>query len=336
MLERLRTIPREDWRDAIRRGLQAALAGVGTYAAVRALGLGHEFLAVLGAALILTTSIGGTMGAALTRIQATVVGSLLGLACLLVLPDGWGTMGALALSLLVVGGVSGLRSDWSYGMVAAVGIALASQDQAVEEAVERTLALAIGAGIGVLVSLLAWPDRAEARFDRHLREALRATATRLSDAIEATMEPSREAAPADHVSAYHRAVGRAQDALDAAKLVERDGMRRRLEALRRLYNSVIILDRAAESDEPPVAGARRMREEVEHLRREACRVLTSLARGERSPDPGDLDPALERLEKHLAGEDPATLLHGGRGALDFGLREVRRTLADLIAAESAR
>ncbi len=45
--------------------------------------------------------------------------------------------------------------------------------------------VALGAVIGALVSLLVWPARAEARFERQFRDALRAAALRLSDAVGA-------------------------------------------------------------------------------------------------------------------------------------------------------
>lgn len=75
---------------------------------------------------------------------------------------------------------------------------------------------------------------------------MQATATPRDDALEAATEEGREAAPPNHVSDYHKALQQAQEALGAVKLVDCARMQRRLEALRRLYNSVIILDRAAD------------------------------------------------------------------------------------------
>lgn len=345
MLGRLGQVHREDWRDALRRGVQSAAAAVASFAAARALGLGSEFLAVLGAVLILQPSVGGTMGAALSRLQATLVGSVLGFLGLFLLPEGWGTAAALAVAMLAVGTAAGLRSDWSYGAVAAAGMALGARGDLVATALDRGAAIALGAAVGVTVALIVWPDRAEARFERHLRAAMRATATRLSDAVAATMEAGREAAPADHVSAYHKALGLAQESVDAARFVDHEEMRRRLDAVRRLYNSVIILDRAAEAQESPVASAEALRGQVEQLRRSACRVLTALAEGkepeeegsggdaaEKVGDLGGIDAALSRLREAQAEDDPTSDLHRTRNALAFGLHEVRRSLVALIEA----
>jgi len=195
----------------MRRAAQSAVAASASFVIMDALGLQELFLGVISAVLIITPSVGGTMGAAFTRLQATAVGSLISLTCLLVLPDAWNTAAALAVSMLVVGGVTGIRPEWSYGAVAAIGIALPGDMGLFETASARALAIAVGATTGVLVSLLVWPDRAESRFDRHFRTALRASATRLSDALVAATAERADAAPPEHVSAYHRAVQEAQE-----------------------------------------------------------------------------------------------------------------------------
>lgn len=173
----------ESGRDMLRRAAQSALAGTAAHIVMSSLNASEAFLAILSAVLIIQPSVGGTMGAAFTRLQATVTGSLISLGCIMLLPDAWGTSTALALSLLVVGGVAGLRPDWTYGAVAAVAIALAPEASAVDTAGARALAIGLGAATGVLVSLLVWPDRAESRFERHFKMAMQATATRLDDAL---------------------------------------------------------------------------------------------------------------------------------------------------------
>ena len=331
-MKRYMNMSRALGRDVMRRALQSALAAAATYFLMRSLGLQEMFLAVISAVLIIQPSVGGTMGAAFTRLQATVVGSVISLACLALLPDSWNTAAALSLSMLVVGGVAGLRPEWTYGAVAAVGIALSSEASMFETAELRGLAIAIGATTGVLVSLLVWPDRAESRFERHFRRALRATATRLSDALEAATEEGKEAALPDHVSEYHKAVQEAQEALGAVKLKAREGMNRRLDVLRRLYNSVIILDRAAESDVMSASANRKLVDQISELRGDTCAVLTALAKGEIRTEQRtrQIDEMLKRLQSSLSEGDPTSKLHRNRNALSFGLFEVRQALADLI------
>nr|WP_162623649.1 FUSC family protein [Paracoccus saliphilus] len=317
-----------------RRAVQSAVAAPATYLLMRGLDLNESFLAILSAVLIIQPSVGGTMGAAFTRVQATFAGSLISLACLALLPDVWGTTVALALSMLVVGGVAGARPDWTYGAVAAVGIAMAPDSAMLETSAARGVAIALGAATGVLVALVVWPDRAEARFDRHFRRALRATATRLGDALKAATQDGQEPALPDHVSEYYKAVQEAQEALSAAKLVDRAGMNRRLEALRMLYNSVIILDRATEDDRAPSASDNDLKAQSDTLRQDACAVLRALADGEGGLDPriDRMDSILAHLQACLAGDKAAPETHQTRNVFAFGLHEVRRTLATLIDA----
>lgn len=321
---------RMKWRDMARRALQSAVAAPATYLLMHSLKLDEAFLAILSAVLIIQPSVGGTMGAALTRVQATIAGSLISLGCLALLPDIWGTAAALALSMLVVGGVAGARPDWTYGAVAAVGIAMAPDASILETSVAR--AIAIGAATGVAVALVVWPDRAEARFERHFRRALRATSTRLEDALKATVEDGRNPALPGHVSEYHKAVRESQEALSVAKLVDRAGMKRRLDALHQLYDSIIILDRAAQVGLKPSTASRDLRGQIDSLRRDACAVLVSLADAQDGPAPQTGQVERVRIDLDACVENDGITSPGCRNddAPAFALHEFRRTLAKLI------
>jgi len=282
-------------------------------------------------------SIGGTMGQLMIRLQSALVGSLLGLACLFLLPEGWGTAVALAVGLCVVMGASSLRPSWALGVVPVVGLSLGgTEGPLVETAVTTSVGIVAGGAIGVLAALLVWPDRAEARFERQFRKALRATAARLSDALEATMEAGHAPRVPEHVSAWNESVWLAQEALTSAKFVDRERMQDRLDALRELHDSVTILDRAAQVETPPVA-AEGMKGAVDALRRRTCEVLVGMSRGEREAQRiGAIDDRMERLREAMDEEDPATPEHDAQSAVAFGLREVRRTLAALIEAQEGQ
>ncbi|GHG37127.1 hypothetical protein [Paracoccus aerius] len=109
-------------------------------------------------------------------------------------------------------------------------------------------------------------------------------------------------------------------------------MQRSLDALRRLYNSVIILDRAAETSVSPIVGNSGLRDEVSTLRRETCDIVKALAEGKDGTEQRtrQIDEALRGLRARLAEDDPRSELHRNRNALAFGLYEVRKTLAELI------
>jgi len=95
------------------------------------------------------------------------------------------------------------------------------------------------------------------------------------------------------------------------KLADREGMQRHLEALRRLYNSVIILDRAAEADIVSTTSNEDLVEEVDELRRDTCTILMILAAGETGAEQRtrQIDGTLKRLEDALSEDNPSAQLY---------------------------
>jgi uncharacterized membrane protein YccC len=337
MLERLQNIHRDAWRDAARLGLQSGIAAALAYLAADFIGDLEPFLVIMMAVTALQHSVGGTIGQASIRFQSAVAGSVLGFLALLVVPAGWGTAAALGVALFAVGVAMALRSSWQLAVVPAVGMALEGKEDLVDTAIVTSSGILIGAAIGTAVSVLVWPERAEVRFERYFRRALKATATRLTDAIEATVEDGRTPHVDEHISAWNEAVWLAGEALGEAIFVDRDDMRQRLDALRELHDSVTILDRAAEAASPPLSVGV-MHGQVGDLKRDACAVLTDLAGGRRQAQ-GRLramDETLARLRRAMEGEDVGPEEGELNAAVAFGLSEVRRTLAALWVATEGR
>ncbi len=334
MLGWLKGMDREARRDALRLGAQSSVAATTAYLVAEWLELQH-FLVIMMSVTALQRSVGGTMGQGLVRIESVVAGSALGILAVLVTPPSWGTAPAVAIALFVAGAAMALRANWQLAVVPVVGMALAGREELVDTAGETALGILLGAAISFAVALLVWPDRAEARFERQYRRALRATAQRLSDAIEATVEEGRTPRVEAHVGAWNEAAWLAAEALGQARMVNRDGMERRLEALRELHASVTILDRAAETASPPLS-VEVMRDQVGRLRGNAVEVLRALSEGREAAAGrrmGAMDAPLERLREAMGEDDPWSPEHEAHAAVAFGLREVRRTLLDLIEAQ---
>ncbi len=331
MLDWLQRLPRDAWRDALRLGAQSSAAATLAYLVAEWLELEH-FLVIMMAVTALKRSVGGTMGQSLVRFESAVVGSVLGFLAVLVVPPAWGTAPAVAIALFAAGLAMALRASWELAVVPVVGMSLAGRQELLDTAGVTALGILLGAVIGFLVSYLVWPERAEARFERHYQRALRATATRLSDAIEATVEEGRTPRVDEHVSAWNEAVWLAGEALGEARLVNREGMERRLRALRELHESVTILDRAAETASPPLS-VEVMRGQVGRLRQHAVEVLVRLAEGQGTAGRiGAVDRDLRDLREAMEDEDPRAPEHEVHAAVAFGLQEVRRTLQRLVEA----
>ena len=238
-------------RDAVRKAAQAAVAAVATYLALRAVGLaGEAFVGILAAVLILQPSIGGTLEAAKTRIVATVVGVVVGTACLLALPSGWGTAAALAVTMVLLNLMAKLRPDWSYGVVCAVSLSLTVGDDLTVAAWHRTTAIAIGAAIGMVASAVVWPESARRRYERHLASALRGLSRALCDVFEKGRRPDEEPG-VPHAGEVRDGLRRANDAIDALHLADHATRRARADAVQESWNALWIFDRVL-TDAPAI------------------------------------------------------------------------------------
>lgn len=331
-IDRLRGVSKYAWRDAARLAVQSATAGWATYVAMRLLTLDEIYIGILSAVYIVTPSVGGTLQAAGGRLVAAVVGSLVGLATLAALPWNYGTPFALAISLFVVSGITHFRSEWRYGVVAAVALSLGAEENAMEVAMDRGIAICIGALIGVLVTAVVWRETARARGARQLRHAIEALRARLSTTLETSAgdrESYDQSSEADYLAAYRAAV----ETLDIPE--KGKGLHdKRVRALRRLTNSLIMLDRAEESLPRAARRFDGVAERLEDMNRCAYEILGSLA-WRKTPEKETLDAfdeAVDGAQSHIRGSDGDAKVRRAAEALDLGLHEVRVTMRELVDA----
>ena len=140
-----------EMKDAARLAMQSAVAAAATYLAMQVIGMPEKFVGILSAVLVIQPSVGNTMGEAWDRVAATLIGSAIGAACLLLLSGAYATAGALALSMLVINAVAGFRPEWRYGAVAAVALSLGAESDLWQTTQDRALAIGLGALIGIVV-----------------------------------------------------------------------------------------------------------------------------------------------------------------------------------------
>lgn len=325
---------RQEVKDTLRLALQAAVSAFVMVVLMHALGLHEVFVGVLSAVLVVQPSIGSTIGEGSGRVVATLVGSGLGLLTLVLLPPGWGVAAALAVTMFVLHLVAGWRPEWRYGVVAAVALSLGSNGDPWQTAFDRGLAIAIGAGVGILVTLVVWPDTAPKRARRHLARALRAAGDRLDLAVRGTLgDEHGDTEAKTERGTYHRAISDAREAARAVRLGDNDHLLERIDRTERFYNSVLMVNRVAHAtDDLGEWGS--LRERVERLRERGCRLAHRLADGETDCD--SLEAMREDLEAvretvAAAGDEDARR-HVLGNALVFGLGEVYESLAALSAS----
>jgi uncharacterized membrane protein YccC len=322
-------------RDGLRFAVQTAVASVVVYLALRAVGLGAQaFVGILSAVYIIQPSIGGTMDAAKTRLVASVIGSAIGLACLFGLPDGWGTATAIFVTMFVLNGVAALKPNWMYGVVAAVALSLNAEGDLVTVALERCGAIALGAGLGLLTTLVVWPDSARERFERHMDAGLRAIRSAFRHVTDkaATDDPDRDIDGADGA---REALGNAREALAALKISETRSRKGRVEAASDLFDGVKLLDRVTRRT-GDLSGRGPLHDAVATFQREVDEVLERLARHD-LPRPDARQRLADARNRVLATEDRVEL--SGLSGLDlapvlaFAMTQIENALAELLDAE---
>ncbi len=324
-------ISKREARDSARLAVQSAAAAATTFLSMQALGLPEKFVGVLSAVLVVQPSVGNTIGEAMNRFIATIVGSLVGIACLYLLPVGYGTAIALALSMLVMNAVAGIYPEWRYGVVAAVALSLGAENDAFQSAQERAVAIGGGALIGALASVTVWPDSATKRTRRHLAEALRAAAVRLDEAVGAA-QGSEDPRKHEAQRKYHSNIESARLAAEAIKLKDGDLLRDQIKMTEQLYNSALILNRVGEETDQAGDGSESYRDKVERIRVECREVANGLADGEHEQKER-LDSIAESLELVRSAVCESTAdpeQHVLKNALVFGLSEVIDSLKQLV------
>lgn len=232
-------------RDAARLAIQSAVAAAAMFLVMRSLGLPEVFVGVLSAVLIVQPSLGSTLGSGMQRIMATLVGCVVGVVTIVLVPYGYGTAVSLAASMLVMNAIAGFRSEWRYGVVAAVALALSAEQDVLQAAIDRSLSIALGAGVGVLASLLVWPEKASTRAERNERRAIEV----LCEAIAMTTDKHVDSSTHSKWQGDYRGVlGDIDSLIKNVRLADDAHLERRRNALEDLAQAIAVFGRCAQSD----------------------------------------------------------------------------------------
>lgn len=319
--------------DAARFALQSAIAASAAFAAVHWTGLGEEFLTVISAVFVVQPSVGGTASTGWNRIFATILGTIVGFALLYLLPTAWGTMIAIGVSMLVVNLIAAFNIDWRYGVIAAAAMALGAESQTFDIALDRGIAIALGAGVGLAVSLIVWPDTALSRTRRHIHSAIQSAARRLEDIVNKAAADDAEPDETPRY-AFHRNLDSARET--AERLSDRNArpVKAVINAVETLYNSVLVINRSVTSeDDAPLSGSP-LADEIARVRDIGTRAICALIDASCDADKAitDYKDCIDEVHRNLQRHDPVDDERVRRAALIFGLYEVYRSL--LILKES--
>ncbi|MBK1825643.1 FUSC family protein [Haloferula rosea] len=316
-------------RDATRLALQAAAAASSTFLIMQALGMAEEFVGILSAVLVLSPGIGGTITSAWKRLAATIIGAAVGALCFWIIPGGYGTALALSISMLVMNGITGLFPQWRYGVVAAVALALGSEDDVMATALDRSLSIALGVVVGIVVSIGVWPSKSSARSKSFIREALSLTAERLELALSHTSKDVTDEASkalADLENRYSSLISHARSEASNVNVADNERLLERLDAADRIDHSVRLIHRVAtEEDQIEHEGNKMVQtlEEVGQSMQQILRGTSSDEQDEERPSMRALHDRIEELRGVTGGDESKDDWHHvNRVVLVFALDEI--------------
>lgn len=253
MLKEFRKSLVENRKDALRLALQSASAALVTYIVISYLRPGQAFLAILSAVLIIGFNVGGTMHAAKNRTLATLLGCVLGILSVWLMPHGWGTSVAIVITMFILNAIAAVKQEWRYGVVAAISIALGSDENALEISIDRLIAIGTGALIGVVAALVIMPEKAEDRARRYMKNAIRKIGERFSIVIENTRAEEVKSTKESQKQIQNN-LNNARETAGQIQFYDSKVLWKCIDALERIYNSVVMLDRVATESNTEIGG----------------------------------------------------------------------------------
>ncbi|MEW9854705.1 FUSC family protein [Novosphingobium sp. M1R2S20] len=325
-----RNITWEKCREPVRFGLQSAAGAVLTYAVVRALGLPELSWAVISAVFVTHQNLDATFRAAMGRIGGTLLGSVVGLAAVLLLPGADDVGWRLAAVALAMNGLAVMLPTMQYGVVAAAVIVLPGGSDAWAGAVDRGVAISVGTLVGTACTFIVWPESATKRASRAIMGALTACADLLDTDADALMRDEKMSCDDLH-RRFLTANGQARELVTEAQCWSKSGrnIRALIEANSRLWHTLIILDRLqrAAGRRAPIAENEMVRSRLAEMREQVCAALKKAQLGQHL----DLEPASAAIRCTIEAtrEDTGK---GGLAPLTFALEEL---ICDLEALDQA-
>ncbi|MEH6664481.1 MAG: FUSC family protein [Brevundimonas sp.] len=277
------------------------------------LGWPHAVWALISVLFVLQLNSDATRQSLSDRLRGTAVGSLIGLAAVVVLPGEAQAVWRVPIASFAAMAFAVSHPHRSYVMVAAIAVALESSDPAWTGALERIRAIAMGSFMAMAVSVLIWREPARVRSIR----ALAAVLEKCRALSREVVRPASDRQQLDERRERHAEVHQALRLAQACVADCRDGSRTALDRverrIERIWHDLVFIDRAS-------AGAA------------ACPGLTTVSEAVCRR----LDHARQRLLRPgKAPEQPGeaggavTSPPGAGGPLAFALEELQRDLSCL-------
>jgi len=186
-LNRIRNLP-----DSARVTVQSTAGAVATFVITTIAGVDATGWAVMTTLFVVQGTMDSTFSTALWRVVGAVIGSAIGLACVLAIgTGGLLTAASLAAGVLAMSLVILWLPSTSFGLVTVVVLVVSPGFEVVDNAIEKTIAIGVGAGVGILIAGLLFRKSSANAAIANVKSALRRSAELTREAPEALLDGER-------------------------------------------------------------------------------------------------------------------------------------------------
>jgi uncharacterized membrane protein YccC len=334
-------------RDAeLRLAIRVTVAACAAYALAHLLALPQGYWAVITAILVMQTSLGGSLKAALDRLGGTLAGAIYGALVSIVVPHGsaLALAGAIALAVGPMALLAAVRSSFKVAPVTALIVLMPTSGNTAPAylyAFDRIVEIGLGNIIGIAVALTILPARAHGLLINAGARVARLNAVLMKALVEGlTAEVGRPGIAALHAR-IRAALRQAEAAADEAArernshLTDMPDPEPLVRTLYRVRHDLVMIGRAAAKPLPQPLAATLLPRLIA-LRDDAVALLMGLAdalgAGKPAPSSEALDIALRAFAAEIdgaakqgtTGEDMARIF-----ALRFAFEQLAQDLRDL-------
>lgn len=337
---RIRVLP-----DGARLTVQMTIGALAAFFAAAFTGLNETAWAVISAVFVVQGTMDSTLGSALWRVAGGAVGAMIGLACIFTIgTGGLLTVASLATGIILMGLIMARYPSLSFGLVTVVILVVSPGLGPVENAVERTAAIAIGGLVGVSVAAFVFRRRSANYAARETAAALKRSSTLLQQSVGTLFGGGAVDFREEHNDIARRLTATKDQLAETrrAPILDRRGASLdwdTVTAVESIWRTMPILTLAAQ---PLGAEAQRL------LYDPTCDAARSLAAdisaladsisGNAPPRwPERSNRAVDELARHADADSPSAFEGSGDdrlrvGAVVFGLDELRNALNGLAQA----
>lgn len=335
----------------LRLAVRVTSAAVLAFALAKLLGFAHGYWAVITAIIVMQTSVGGSLKAAIDRLLGTMAGALYGAVIAVAVPHATtiGLATAMTLAIAPLALLAAVRANFKAAPITAFIVLVPMSGQEVAPltfALDRILEISIGSLVGIATSLLILPARAH-----HLLARVGAKAADLNGDLMVelfhglTSDEGRPGLRAQH-AAIRKALAQAEVAAEEALrerksyLTDSPDPEPLVRTLYRLRHDLVMVGRATAKPLPAVLAAR-LEPKLMAVRDAGSALLHAMAAALRMRQPA---PSLDRLEAALRDyaaemdavwKDPMTQALAAEDAgriftLRFALEQMSQDCRDLV------